>query len=98
MYKIGKAWEPGEFQEGTDFWMLDIDYEKEERDALQSHGAIMQIHGESLSACMLRAKLICDLLNEDAVHGVEIFVQLMELAKVISVKRMEYKEREDAED
>lgn len=97
MYKIGYAWEPGEL-ENSDYWTLDIDYEQEEKDALQSHGAIIQINGDSLSACMLRGKLICDLLNNDGVHSVEVFVQLMELAKVISVKRMEYKEREDAED
>lgn len=96
MYKIGYAWEPGELSKDADYWTLDIDYEQGEKDALQSHGAILQIHGETLSACLLRGKLICDLLNDKTVHGVEMYVQFMGLAKAITVKRMEYKEKEDA--
>lgn len=96
MYKIGYAWEPGKLK-NSDYWTLDIDYVREERDALTEHGAIIQIHGDSLSACMLRAKLVCDVLNADAVHSAELFVNLMELAKVISVQRMEYKDEDDAE-
>jgi len=95
MYKIGKAWEPGEFEEKTDFWTLDIDYEPNEKDALKQHGAIIQIHGETLSACMLRAKFICDLLNVNEFHVAENYVQLMELGKMISIQRSEYKD--DAE-
>ncbi len=96
MYKIGYAWEPGELDDG-DHWTLDIDYEQEEKDALKSHGSIMQIHGETLSACLFRGKMICDLLNDNIVHGVETYIQFLGLAKAISVQRMEYKEKEDAE-
>ena len=97
MYKIGKAWEPGEFAEGTDFWTLDIDYVAEDEDALRAHDAIMQIHGTSLSICMLKAKFICEMLNEDIFHSCEIFVDLLEMAKMIEAKRFEFKVIEDAE-
>ena len=97
MYKIGCAWRPGELED-SDYWTLDIDYVQEERDALKEHGAIIQIHGESLSTCMVRAKFICLTLNDDGFHGVEIFTQLMEMAKVITVERMEFKKgKDDAE-
>ena len=96
MYKIGKAWEPGEFEEGTDFWTLDIDYVAEERDSLKAHDAIMQIHGTSLSACMLKAKFICEMLNEDIFHSCEVFVDLLEMAKAMEIQRMEFKVTDDA--
>ena len=89
MYKIGYAWRPGTLDD-NDYWSLDIDYVQEERDVLQDHDGIMQIHGETLSACLLRAKFICLTLNDDPFHAVEIFAQLMELAKVIHVEREEY--------
>jgi hypothetical protein len=88
MYKIGYAWKPGEL-ENSDCWTLDIDYVQEEKDTLKDHGAIIQIHGESLSACMLRGRFICDLLNNDEFHSCEIFVQLLELAKVMFDKKQE---------
>jgi hypothetical protein len=91
MYKIGKAWEPGEFEETTDYWTLDIDYEKEEKDALRSHGAAIQIHGTSLSICLLKAKFICEMLNEDVFHGCEVFVDLLEMAKMIEAQQVEFK-------
>jgi len=94
MYKIGYAWRPNEL-ENSDYWTLDIDYVQEERDALKEHGAIIQVHGETLSICMVKAKFICLTLNDDGFHGVEIFTQLMELAKVIHIQREEYKD--DAE-
>ena len=68
MYKIGCAWKPGSL-DNNDHWTLDIDYECEEKDALKAHGAIIQIHGESLSACMLKGKFICQMLNDDGFHG-----------------------------
>ena len=89
MYKIGYAWRPGALED-SDYWILDIDYVPEDRDALKEHGAIIQVHGETLSACLLRAKFICLTLNDDPFHAVEIFAQLMELAKVIHVEREEY--------
>lgn len=98
MYKIGKAWKPGELDKDADHWTLDIDYVKEEKDALQEHGAIIQIHGTSLSICMLKAKFICEMLNEDIFHGCEVFVDLLEMAKAIQVTRMEFEEEENAED
>lgn len=91
MYKIGKAWEPGEFDKNADHWTLDIDYVKEDEDALQEHGAIIQIHGTSLSICMLKAKFICEWLNEDVFHGCEVFVDLLEMAKMIEAQRVEFK-------
>ena len=98
MYKIGKAWKPGEFEEHADHWTLDIDYVKEEKDALQEHGAIIQIHGTSLSICLVKAKFICEMLNDDIFHGCEVFVDLLEMAKMIEAKRFEFKVMEDAED
>ena len=94
MYKIGCPHRPGELED-SDYWTLDIDYEQEDRDALKPHGAIIQIHGDSLSVCMLKAKFICDLLNVNEFHGAEIFTQLMELAKVMQIQHMESKEGED---
>ena len=96
MYKIGYAWEPGELEKGTDFWTLDIDYEPNEKDALSRHGAIIQINGDSLAACLLRGKFICDMLNTKEFHVAENYVQLMELAKYISVRQTEFKETDDA--
>jgi len=96
MYKIGYAWRPGELED-SDYWTLDIDYVQEDRDALKDHGATIQIHGETLSACMVRAKFICLTLNDDGFHGVEIFTQLMELAKVIHIQREEYKDNAESD-
>lgn len=78
-YNISTAYKPGTL-ENSDYWTLDIDYESE-NSVVESHGAIMQIHGTSLSACMIKARFICDMLNEDVFKGIEASINLMELAK-----------------
>lgn len=81
MYKIGLATAPV----GDEvIWTLGIDYHKpEDNYPLLDHGAQIQIHGDSLSTCMVKAQVICDALNSEGIPLIEVLVQLLERSKVL---------------
>jgi len=80
MYKVGLATPP---ENGEVIWTLDIDYHTPEDEyPLIDHGAQILIHGSSLSACLLKAQIICESLNSEGIPLAEILVQLLEIATV----------------
>lgn len=84
MYSIGRLSEP---EDGETIWTLDIDFDNknadgENEDGRMCHGAIIVIHGDSPSHCMLKANFICRFLNTEGMKVAEVLVHLMEMAKV----------------
>jgi hypothetical protein len=84
MYSIGKLWKP---EKDETIWTLDIDFDNKDEDGNSTdgrmcHGAIIVIHGDSPSHCMLKANFICKFLNAEGMKVAEVLVHLMEMAKV----------------
>ena len=80
MYKIGYATRPSK---DHDLWKLDIDYHDNGEDGRTNHGAIIIVHGNSLSECMVKASWICEIFNHDDIRATELFVRMLEMAKVM---------------
>ena len=83
-YSIGRLWEP---EKDETIWTLDIDFDNKdefgkEKDGRVNHGAIIIIHGDSPSHCMLKAHYICEVLNSEGMHVAEALTHIMEMAKV----------------
>lgn len=81
MYRIGNFWEPTD-KNGADYWTLDIDFCDSNDSGRPDHGAIIQIHGESLSQCLLKARFICITLNSEGMSQAEVLVKLLDMATV----------------
>ncbi len=81
MYKIGSAILP---EKDETIWALDIDYyPPSDEYPLIQHGAQIRVHGDSLSACLLKANVICEALNSEGIALVEVLTQLLEHARVM---------------
>lgn len=83
-YSIGRLWKP---DDGETTWTLDIDFDNKdefgkEQDGRVNHGAIIVVHGDSPSHCMLKAKFICNMMNSEGMQVAEVLTHVMELAKV----------------
>jgi len=81
MYKVGNFWKPTE-ENGHDYWTLDIDFVDTENSGRPEHGALLQIHGESMSQCLLKAKHICIVLNSEGFTTAEVLVKLLDVSKI----------------
>ena len=83
-YSIGALTKPDEDEE---IWTLDIDFDNRDDngksiDGRMCHGAIIVIHGDTPSHCMLKAHYICELLNSEGLNIAEVLTTLMEISKV----------------
>ncbi len=81
MYNVGNFCKPTE-ENGHDYWTVDIDFNNTDDSGRTDHGAIIQIHGETLSQCMLKAKFVCLLLNTEGMTVAESLVKLLDVAKI----------------
>ena len=81
MYKIGSYIKPTE-ENGYDYWTLDIDFECTDDSGRSDHGGIIQVHGDSLSQCMLKAKFMCLVLNSEGMTMAEVLVKLLDVSKI----------------
>ena len=80
MYKVGAYTKPTE-ENGFDYWTLDIDFHSDDSPR-EDHGAVVQVCGESLSQCMLKAKIICMILNSEGMAMAEVLVKLLDMSKI----------------
>lgn len=83
-YSIGRLWEP---EDGETIWTLDINFDNKDelgksKDGRVNHGAIIIVHGDSPSHCMLKAHFMCNVLNSEGMQVAEVLTHLMEMAKV----------------
>lgn len=80
VYKIGSYTKPTK-ENGYDYWTLDIDFETDDS-GRPDHGGIIQIHGETLSQCMLKAKFMCLVLNSGGMTMAEALVKLLDVSRI----------------
>ena len=67
----------------------------EEQYPLGEHGAQIQIHGASLAVCLLKAKLMCDILNTKELAVVEVLVNLLDMSKVTAKELQDIQDTQD---
>ncbi len=81
MYRIGAHTKPTE-ENGYDYWTLDIDFHCTDDSGRPDHGGIIQINGDSLSQCLLKAKFACLVLNSEGMTMAEVLIKLLDVSKI----------------
>lgn len=94
MYKVGLTTAP---EDGESIWTLGIDYHAPEKEyPLVNHGEQISVHGASLSICLFKAKIICDVLNCNDLAIVEILINLLEVSKVTAKELQDIQDEHNA--
>lgn len=72
MYIVGQAYDPGHDEEAS-CWTIEI-HRVSDTNAVLHYGCI-QIYESNMDLCLLKAKIICDVLNDKGFVGAETMVE-----------------------
>ncbi len=78
MYIVGQAYDPKD-NEDADRWTLEIHRISDEDINDIRHYGCIQIYEDSLDLCLLKAKIICNVLNDKGFAGAETMVKKLNM-------------------
>ena len=74
MYIVGQAYDPT-VELDASCWSIEIHNIMEDESGTKSHWACILIYADTMDLCLLKAKIICDMLNSKGFAGAEMMVK-----------------------